>query len=259
MMRKLAFLLAIGALLGLNSCVSLNPKAASVSEQRAQPFSRTVTKTYQGQYLVHLPEGYSASSNQRWPMIIFLHGLGERGNDLELVKKHGPPKLIAQGRDFPFIVISPQCPEGQWWPNNLMLAVLDEVTEKYAVDTNRVYLTGLSMGGFGTWILALECPERFAAIAPICGGGSPYAPVGYDPARAQALKSLPIWVFHGAKDQTVKLEESERMVKFLRGFGCQVEFTIYPEAGHDAWTETYNNPKLNEWFLQHKRSAAAGP
>ncbi len=259
LMRRIAFLLAIGALLGLNSCVSLNPKAATVAEQTAQTFTRTVTKTYGGQYLVYLPQGYDAQSSQRWPTILFLHGLGERGSNPELVKKHGPPKLLANHRELPFIVISPQCPDGQWWSNDFLLAVLDEVMQKYAVDPTRVYLTGLSMGGFGTWNLALACPERFAAIVPICGGGSPAPVMGYDAARAQALKTLPIWVFHGAKDTTVKLEESERMVNFLRSYGCQIKFTIFPEAGHDAWTDTYNDPRLYDWFLEHQRNAPAAP
>ena len=151
-------------------------------------------------------------------------------------------------------MVSPQCPEGQRWDNDVVLALLDEVTERYRVDRGRVYLTGLSMGGFGTWSLGLAHPERFAAIAPICGGGDPLALLLADPKKVNALKTLPVWAFHGAKDPVVKLEESQRMVDTLKKFGCkEVELKVYPEAQHDSWTETYNNPKLYDWFLAHRR------
>jgi predicted peptidase len=119
------------------------------------------------------------------------------------------------------------------------------VLADYRVDPDRIYLTGLSMGGSGTWTLAGEYPEYFAAIVPICGSG--------DPQDAKRLKELPIWVFHGAKDEAVPLSRSEEMVKALKEEGAEVKFTIYPEAGHDSWTETYNNPELYQWLLKHKR------
>jgi predicted peptidase len=114
------------------------------------------------------------------------------------------------------------------------------------VDPDRVYLTGLSMGGYGTWSLAAAHPERFAAIVPICGGGNP--------ADAAKLASLPVWVFHGAKDPTVPLERSKEMVEAIKSAGGNPRFTIYPEAGHDSWTETYNNPELYQWLLEQKKS-----
>jgi len=126
-------------------------------------------------------------------------------------------------------------------------ALLDEIAGAYRVDPQRVYLTGLSMGGFGTWHLALEQPQCFAAIAPICGGI-------HGPSRIVCtLKDLPIWAFHGAKDETVPLDQQARLVEALRECGGNVRFTVYPEAGHDSWTETYNNPELYDWFLQHSR------
>jgi predicted peptidase len=131
------------------------------------------------------------------------------------------------------------------WNPDALNALLDEVVAQYKVDKKRIYLTGLSMGGYGTWALAGTSPERFAAIVPICGGG--------DPADARRLKDIPTWVFHGAKDSVVPLSRSEEMVKALKEAGSDVKFTIYPEAEHDSWTETYNNPKLYEWLLQHKR------
>ena len=121
------------------------------------------------------------------------------------------------------------------------------------MDKTRIYLTGLSMGGFGTWSLALQHPDRFAAVAPICGGGNPLYLLSYDAKRKAALKGLPFWVFHGDKDTSVPLEESQRMVDALKKFGCDIRFTIYPGVSHDSWTRTYGNPELYEWFLKHQR------
>src|SRR5207237_821789 len=192
-------------------------------------------------------------NSKRWPLIFFLHGAGERGNDIWKVAVHGPPKIVKDKPDFPFVVVSPQCPSGQCWSNDLLLALLDEVESRYKIDKNRVYLTGLSMGGFGTWNLGLAYPDRFAAIAPICGGGDSVGILLPDPKKAKALKTLPVWAFHGAKDNTVKLDESQRMVDALRKIGNDAKLTVYPEAAHDSWTETYNNRALYDWFFQHER------
>jgi predicted peptidase len=127
-------------------------------------------------------------------------------------------------------------------------ALLDNLAARYRVDQDRVYVTGLSMGGFGAWQLAVDYPARFAAIAPVCGKG--------EPAKAQLIKDLPIWVFHGAKDPVVPVSNSQDMVDALKKCGSDVKLTIYPEALHDSWTETYNNPELYNWFLQHKRGGA---
>ena len=194
-------------------------------------------------YLLYLPEDYE--QKESWPLLLFLHGSGERGTDLQLVKKHGPPKLIEAGKQFPFIVVSPQCPEGQWWQPVELTALLDEIVEKYKVDQDRIYVTGLSMGGFGTWSLAAYAPHRLAAIAPICGGGETY--------WTERFSHLPVWVFHGAKDKGVPLQRSEKMVESLKKHGGNVKLTVYPEAGHDSWTETYDNPELYEWLLEQKR------
>ncbi|MBG1244248.1 prolyl oligopeptidase family serine peptidase [Nostoc sp. NZL] len=182
------------------------------------------------------------------PTILFLHGAGERGSNLDNVKRHGVAKIVEQQPDFPFIVISPQCPQGEYWNVKRLGTLLDEVIASYRVEPNRVYLTGLSMGGYGTWHLAAVQPERFAAIAPICGGGNPQA--------ARKLKNLPVWAFHGAKDNVVPLSESEIMVSALKACDGNVKFTVYPEANHDSWTQTYNNPELYEWFLRHQRQKA---
>ena len=223
-------------------CVS----AGENSGQQAKSFSKTISRKVKLNYLLFTPQGY-AKSKSRWPLILFLHGAGETGSNLNLVKKHGPPKIVATKKDFPFVVVSPQSPKFGWDVDALD-ALLEHVLATYKVDPDRVYLTGLSMGGYGTWEFAARYPHRFAAIVPICGGGSPVF--------ARRLRRLPIWVFHGEKDTAVPISESERMVKAVKRRRGNVKFTRYPNAGHDSWTETYDNPKLYEWLLQHKRKSA---
>jgi predicted peptidase len=227
---------------------AVNARAADDKEQAGKQtekqFEKEVTTRVRLNYLLYLPEGYG-KDDKAWPLVLFLHGAGESGTDLKQVKKHGPPKLVEK-KDLPFIIVSPQSP-GRGWNAEYLNALLDDVVAHHKVDRDRVYLTGLSMGGFGTWALAAAHPEKFAAIVPICGGGNP--------ADAKKLKDLPIWVFHGAKDTTVRPSASESMVKALQEAGAkEVKFTLYPEAGHDAWTETYNNPEVWEWLLKHKRN-----
>ncbi len=214
--------------------------------QSEEKFSRMVTKKVGCRYLLYLPAGYK-EGKKKWPVIVFLHGAGERGDNLQLVKKHGPPKLIEKGKEFPFIIVSPQCPNDVWWPEQVdtLSGLLDDIEKKYRVDKDRIYLTGLSMGGFGSWSWSCAQPKRFAAIAPICGGGERYL--------AERLKDVPVWVFHGAKDNVVPLRRSEEMVEALKKAGGEVNLTVYPEAGHDSWTATYDNPELYDWFLKHSR------
>jgi predicted peptidase len=222
-----------------------NPK--STVHQSSQQFQKMVRPvTMELDYLLYLPNGYGRQDKQ-WPLIVFLHGAGERGEDLNKVKAHGPAKLVEEGRDFEFIIASPQCPKNQWWPNRVenVMALIDEIAETYQVDESRIYLTGLSMGGFGTWSIASVHPERFAAIAPVCGGGLPFLAIN--------LKEVPIWAFHGARDPIVPLQQSEEMVDAVKSVGGDVKLTVYPDAEHDSWTETYNNEKLYEWFLSHSK------
>ena len=229
------------------------PMTAKSTTQQEKKLKAKITKKVELGYLLHLPSDYKARGSKRWPLILFLHGAGERGTNLSLVAVHGPPKLVLQRPDFPFIVVSPQCPNNQDWDNDSLLALLDEVVKKHKVDKSRIYLTGLSMGGFGTWSLGLSNPERFAAIAPICGGGDSIGVLLSTAKQQKAFATLGIWAFHGAKDPVVKLSESERMVKMVNDHGGHAELTVYPEAQHDSWTETYSNPRLFEWFLEHQR------
>ncbi|PQO31421.1 phospholipase [Blastopirellula marina] len=193
-------------------------------------------------FLLYLPKGYE--QQQKWPLVLFLHGAGERGDDLSLVKKHGPPKLIENGKDFPFIVVSPQCPKGTWWVTEDVVALMKHIMQIHNVDKNRVYITGLSMGGRGTWQVAGAMADEVAAIAPICGPS--------DVTVVEKIAHLPIWVFHGGKDSAVNISNSEEMVKLLKEKGNEAKFTIYPEAGHDSWTETYDNEELYKWLLSHE-------
>ncbi|MHC4647906.1 MAG: carboxylesterase family protein [Planctomycetota bacterium] len=220
------------------------PQSALQPVQNVDVFAK-VTDGVSYQYLLYLPEGYGRYE-QRWPMIMFLHGIGNRGDDLEKVKTSGIPKVVERDRRFDFILVAPQCPGGERWSSDLLAKLLDEAAAKYAVDTDRIYLTGLSMGGSGTWRLACAYPERFAAVAPICGGGKPD--------QAHQLKHVPVWAFHGARDQTVPLRRSREMVEVVRACGGDVKLTVYPEAGHDSWSQTYDNQELYDWFLEHRRS-----
>lgn len=214
-------------------------------------------------YLLALPKGYDAQHEKRWPLILFLHGSGERGDDVWSVARHGPPKLLRSGQHSPaatqlaenFIVVSPQCPKGTWWDTETLLELLDSLTVKHNIDARRVYLTGLSMGGYGTWDLGLAHPERFAAILAICGGGSFAAVSRLSSHKRQALLTLGVWAFHGAKDFFVPLARSQRMVDMLKTVKVEdVQLTVYPQAKHDSWTATYANPEIYTWLLRHQRT-----
>lgn len=236
--------LAVAALAGLGFVPAYADEKPGA--QTAEKFEKQVPVKLD--YLLYLPADYKPDGDKKWPVIMFLHGAGERGTDIAKVKVHGPPKLLAAKTDLAvkdFIVISPQCPPNKWWQPDELMALLDEVAAKHNVDPERIYLTGLSMGGFGTWEIAARYANRFAAIAPICGGGNPR--------RVREMKNLPIWVFHGEKDPVVAISQSEEMVEALKKAGADPKFTRYPEAAHDSWTETYNNPELYKWFLEHKR------
>lgn len=233
----------ISLLMLLTAAVCYAQKPSAQPGQTPQLLEKTIVIRLQ--YLLYLPEDYTKDSQKKWPLILFLHGAGERGSDLNKVKIHGPPKIVQGKRDFPFIVVSPQCPEGSWWESSSLKVLLDEIEAKYRVDPDRVYLTGLSMGGFGTWELATRYPDRFAAIAPICGGGKPLL--------AGALKGVSVWVFHGDADPVVPVQNSDDMVEALKQVGADVKYTRYPGVQHDSWTATYNNPELYKWFLSHRR------
>ncbi len=237
---RIPFLVSIMVLVAIPA-LAAEPRASLVQQEKH--FEAQITVTAKIDYLLFLPPGYE-KSKQRWPLILFLHGSGESGTNLAKVKTEGLPKIVESMPDFPFILVSPQS-AGRGWNSDTLNALLNDVIHKCRVDKHRIYLTGLSMGGSGTWMLAAAHPERFAAIVPICGSGNP--------ADATKLAALPIWVFHGAKDGTVPVQRSRDMVEAIKAAGGNVKFTEYPEAKHNSWTETYNNPELYKWLLAQKR------
>lgn len=246
--------LTLSLTLTLSACVSVQVNRTETAEagqpgrQVERTIDRRVTRTVEGQYLLYLPADYDPA--RRWPLLLFLHGAGERGDDLARVASHGPPKLIREATmDLPFIVVSPQVPENRTWSTLFLDALLEEVAGTHSVDEERIYVTGLSMGGYGAWQLAFEFPHRFAALAPISGGGVITGPC--------TIAHLPVWVFHGAQDQVVTVAHSDELVERLRSCDGHVRYTRYEDAGHDAWTRTYADPAFYEWLLSHRRGRPA--
>ncbi len=217
------------------------------AELTPQSFEGEVTLKVGYKYLLTLPEGYAADADKKWPLVVFLHGAGERGDNLELLKKHGPPKLIAAGKKFEAIVVCPQVHTGNVWNEQGVKALTDEIVRTHRVDTSRLYLTGISMGGFGTWDTALAYPDTYAAIAPICGG----AGIGF--LLADRLKTQPCWIFHGDQDKAVTVEYSLQMHKALQKVGSPAKLTIYPGVAHDSWTQTYDNEEFWTWLFAQKK------
>jgi predicted peptidase len=220
----------------------------AASQLTPQSFESQITIKLGYKYFLTLPDGYAADTAKKWPLLVFLHGAGERGDDLNLLKKHGPPKMISAGHKFDAIVVCPQVPAGDFWNPHGVKALVDKMKKEYRVDEARVYLTGISMGGFGTFDTIAAYPEVFAAAIPICGGA------GINVVKFAPLKDMPIWIFHGGSDPTVPVAYSEMAKKwFDRNKAPNVKLTIYPEALHDSWTQTYDNPEVWKWLFEQKR------
>jgi predicted peptidase len=216
--------------------------------------AKGLTHTATISYLLYLPAGYGQDPQQHWPLVLFLHGSGERGDSPAVLVAHGLPRLLTSTLDFPAIVLSPQAPgDTVWWGAQLdeVSALLDRVQANYAVDGRRIYLTGLSMGGYGAWAMALQQPQRFAALVPVAGGWDSERDVV--PRNICDVKHVPIWVFHGAQDEIVPLRKAQLMVDALKKCGVDVRFTLYPDAKHrDSFERAYDDPELYAWmFEQH--------
>jgi predicted peptidase len=194
-------------------------------------------------YIVQLPCGYNEDTNRLWPLVFYLHGIG----DSKRVLRFGPPRLVAQGKDLPCIVVSPQVPEGYFAfrESNLTLAILDKVMRENRVDKRRVCVTGNSAGAFGAIVMAARQPERFASLVPICGG--------VDYVDSLRLRDVPIWAFHGEKDHIIPVEESRRLVRLVNEIGGHARLTIYPDLGHHCWNRAYDDPALWDWILAQKK------
>jgi len=198
------------------------------------------------EFLQFLPEGYGDSDTARFPLVVFLHGAGERGNDLELLKKHGPPKVAMKDHGFPFILAAPQCPTDRWWDPDEVIALTRHLMKTLQVDPSRIHLTGISMGGFGTWACLAKEPELYASGVPICGGG--------DLKTAGILKNIPIWAFHGENDDVVPVAKTREMEEaILKSGGAKFRSTYYPDQAHESWTEAYANPALFAWMMLQTR------
>ena len=200
-------------------------------------------------YYLYFPEDYNPDANETYPLLLFLHGGGESGDSLVTVKRNGPPKLIVQGKKFPFLILAPQNPyQNKWWNTRAVKQLLDATIANNKVDTNRIYLTGLSRGGGAAWEMAVQYLQTFAAMAVVCG----MAPVPY---ASWINKEMPIWVFHGEDDKSIPVSESDVMVAKLKEMGYDVEYTRYPGVGHDSWIQAYETEELYNWFVaQHKKS-----
>lgn len=206
-------------------------------------------------YVVFIPHDYT--SKVKWPVILFLHGAGERGTDGQAPVKVGLGRAIrAREKDFKAIAVFPQCesrgPAARGWhagsvDGKRALAILDQVEKDYSTDKDRVYLTGLSMGGFGTWSMAVADPKRWAAIVPICGGGSTES--------AEKIAQLPIWCFHGDADKAVAVELSRKMIQAIKKAGGNPKYTEYAGVGHNSWDAAYGDADLFTWLFSQRRSA----
>lgn len=202
-------------------------------------------------YLLHQPASSPDDTRRKHPIILFLHGAGERGSDPTLLKAYGLTNVLEKRPDFPFLVVAPQCPSDQWWPHHpeLLIALLNHVITHYLADESRVYLTGASMGGYGAWSLGSQYPDRFAAVVPVCGLAlNPPDPVC-------ALKDVPVWAFHGLKDVIVPAYHTDIMVQALRDCGGNPQTTYVDGAGHELGTTAYEDATLYAWLLRHKRRA----
>lgn len=222
-----------------------NPSAGAQVEQSFKLASGTSIP-----YLLYLPEKFDDKSTNKWPVILFLHGRGESRGPLSIVAKWGPPRMAARGDKLPYIIISPQCPADRRWTSEdqvkAVLGLLAHISKRFPVDAQRIYLTGLSMGGYGSWRLAAEHGNLFAAVAPVCGAGNPE--------DAAKLKNIPLWVFHGTEDRAVPYQRSLEMVEAIqKAGGKKVRFTTLKHVGHNSWSAAYATPELFDWFNRHRR------
>lgn len=199
-------------------------------------------------YLLHRPRDHAA--REGWPLVLFLHGSGERGDDLSLVAREGLPRRLADGLDLPAVVLAPQCPQGHVWAQHFdaLMALLERVVEAERVDPERVVVTGLSLGGASACHLASTHPERFAALAPMCG---PWSWYHVTPAMAR----LPLWAFHGDADAVVSVEDSRRLVARVRELGGEARLSEYAGVGHDVWRPAFGDPELLRWLVTQRRAA----
>lgn len=254
--------------------------AASLTAEAAETgfLNRTVrigSETYR--YQVFVPGGWD--KKQKWPVILFLHGAGERGDDGLVQTEVGIGTAIRRGvARFPAIIVMPQCRKNVWWTEDAMqsqaLGALEQSIKEFNGDRERLYLTGISMGGYGTWGIATKYPGKFAALAPVCGGiripravrpadarasqeAAPETSTDLYAEAAKKIGSTPVWIFHGGADRVVPTEESQRMNEALKAAGGSVKYTEYENVGHNSWDKAYAEPELMKWLLSQKLAASS--
>lgn len=234
--------------------LALAPLLAAASPARSAPTpTGFLNRTAEGEgkslpYVVYVPKDYSA--DKQWPVVLFLHGSGERGTDGLKQSQVGIGTAVRMFPErYPAIMVMPQCAPNERWSGtmaNLALKALDQTMAEYRCDASRQYLTGLSMGGYGSWLIASEHPTRFAAVVPICGGGKPE--------DAPKIKGLPIWAYHGDADNVVPPARSREMVDAIKAAGgTLVKYTELPGVGHNSWDAAYADKAMAEWLFQQKR------
>ncbi|MES2980730.1 MAG: prolyl oligopeptidase family serine peptidase [Verrucomicrobiota bacterium] len=234
-----------------------------VSAVAVEPEAKKFTPKDGPEVLYRYSAPAKLESGKKYPLVLFLHGAGERGNDNEAQLKHGVNAILQNTEKLgqPIFLIAPQCPKDARWedankrptnpkdPRSLLdhiLSLVEETTKQQAVDPKRIYITGLSMGGFGTWSALAKEPDLFAAAIPICGGGSPDT--------VKEFKDVPIWIFHGDADNVVAPAGSQNMFDALKKAGSEAKLTLYPGVGHNSWTQTYSDIEVIRWFLAQQKS-----
>ena len=219
--------------------------------KKNKTLSVDMNRSHQLKYLIYLPKDYLT---KKYPLVLFLHGAGERGTNLKDIEIHGLPKLVRNGKKFPFIIIAPQCPLNLWWsdplPVDLLSKLVSDIVMKYGIHKNNVFCTGLSMGGYGTLALSIKNPKLFSAIIPICGGMD--IKNFFDILN---LKDLPIWLFHGDKDEVIPLENSQSIYKVLKPVNKNIKLTVYKGVDHNSWDRAYDDNELYKWMLSHKETS----
>lgn len=241
-MKRLFMVLALCvSAAGLWGCAGVAPPPSGFSEHAVErPGGPPI------RYMQYVPPGIRAPA----PLLVFLHGSGEAGHDLSVVTAHGPWDYVRSHADSPFVVVAPQLDVDQEWPPELVKAVIDKALATLPLDHDRVYVTGLSRGGGGTWDFAMKYPCMVAAIAPVSGYSNLKQP--------RVLKGVGIWAFHGAKDDVVPPADEQALIAAARAAGIDVNYTLYPEGNHNAWDAAYSDPTLYLWLLTHRRSSSHG-
>lgn len=247
MQTRRAFLIAAGTALAASGCATITGRERAVPAQGLfhQPVMDVGGK--KRKYAVYVTPEYTP--DRKWPLVVFLHGASRRGNDgWDQTYQGLGPAMRAHPERFPCIAVMPQCPKGKRWPDTAdhIDAAVAQTMSRFPIDPNRVYLTGLSMGGFGTLYYGAKRPERYAAMIAIAGGARGWV--------VDSLTQTPLWLFHNKGDNVVPVTRSREMVAAFKRAGAPVRYTEYGDRGHDAWTRAYNDPEVSQWLFHQQKA-----